>query len=511
MNAIRFPILVLVVLGASLLLAAAAGSARLAPSIPPDLGRQDEGGHTGDADAQTEIRDENGKADGADRDGGQQRVILYVNRNLMVTGFLELEDDEVIVVRTPEGVLESFAKARILEIVRLVEPKPGQAGVVILRNGRIQEGLILEDAFEYVLMEIEGIRSRLKRPVVHHVILQPSFEEKYEAYRSAIGPNMHEEHLGLCWWLMAQRRYELAEKELKELVAKKETPEARQLLTVVQAQLALGTPPPLDEDAGRPSPANPDGEERETGMVTEKDLLPTKILTHRDVNIIRVYEIDFERPPKLTIGPDTIRQLITSYGTNKQIPASQTGRTAMFRADPIDITRLMFDLRARELYDQIQVLSEPYALNMFRQRVHNTWLMNNCATSRCHGGVHAGRLFLHRRGYKDERVRCTNLLILERLEIDPAWPLINYDDPEMSLIIQHGLPRDQARMPHPDVKGWKPVFRPVNPRLLRDALAWIRSMMQPRPDYPVEYEPPKIGGSGPEDGGEGDDGGRKPR
>jgi len=152
----------------------------------------------------------------------------------------------------------------------------------------------------------------------------------------------------------------------------------------------------------------------------------------------------------------------------------------------------MFDLRARELYPKIKVQTEPYAMNLFRRRVHDTWLINNCATSRCHGGIHAGEFFLHRRGHKNERVRYTNFLILERLEIDPDWPLINYEQPMDSLIIQYGLPRTEARKPHTDVRGWKPVFGRSNKRMLGETGKWIRSMLQPRPDYPIEYEPPKL-------------------
>jgi hypothetical protein len=62
----------------------------------------------------------------------------------------------------------------------------------------------------------------------------------------------------------------------------------------------------------------------------------------------------------------------------------------------------------------------------------------------------------------------------------------------MSLIIQHGLPRGDAQLPHPDVHGWKPVFG-KNDRLRREALAWIEAMMRPRPVYPVDYEPPVVG------------------
>jgi hypothetical protein len=231
------------------------------------------------------------------------------------------------------------------------------------------------------------------------------------------------------------------------------------------------------------------------------------------VNIIRVYEIDFDHPPKVTISPDTVRELIEKYGTDKQIPASQTGRNALFHAaadKPLDVVRLIFSLRARDLYPQIQVNSEPYALNMFRQRVHDTWLINTCASSRCHGGPYAGDFFLHRRNLKDDRVRYTNLLILERLQLDPQWPLINYDKPEDSLIIQYGLPREAARKPHPRVENFKPAFSPSNPRLKDDAIEWIQSMMQPRPQYPVDYEPPHLAHKAPAASQPGDTG-RAPR
>jgi hypothetical protein len=163
----------------------------------------------------------------------------------------------------------------------------------------------------------------------------------------------------------------------------------------------------------------------------------------------------------------------------------------MFRADPIDLVRLMFELKARDLYPQINVDSEPYALNIFRQRVHDAWLIGNCATSRCHGGLEGGRFFLHSRNSRDERVRFTNLLILLRSEW-PDEPLVDFERPLDSLVIQHALPRTEARFPHPDVPGWKPVFTNANQRLLADAVRWIESMYRPRPSYPVDYEPPIL-------------------
>lgn len=423
------------------------------------------------------------------------RILLRVNRLTEIAGHLESEDAETITVRNLKGEVETLSKSRILQIVRLVDPKPGQTGMVVMNDGQIREGVILEDAFEYVLVEIHGIRANLKRSAVSHVVLQPTFDQRYAEYKAAVKPGMYDAHLVMCRWLVDQNRYDLAHQELDVLLQQVEMHEARKLLNIVNAQLELQKQarPPRDENkenetGSAPSDTSPD----DGSEPIEAESLP--LLTNADVNLIRVYEIDFDHPPKITISPDTVRALIEKYGTDRQVPASQTGRNAMFRAaaeQPMEILRLMFELRARDLYPQIQVNSEPHALNLFRQRVHDTWLMNNCATSRCHGGPDAGAFVLHRKNYKNERVRYTNFLILERFKSDPQWPLINYERPEDSLVIQYGLSREDAtvRKPHPRVPGWKPAFSPINPRMKQDAIEWIRSMMQPRPDYPIEFDP----------------------
>ncbi len=424
------------------------------------------------------------------------RVIVRVSRNLEVAGYVEDEDDNLIVIRKLDNEIESFSKTRVVTIIRLAEPKPEQRGLVILRNGQKREGIIIEDVFDHVLIEAEGIRAKLLREAVDYVILKPTFEQQYKNWKAAIGPTHHLDHYRLCDWLVAQRKYELAKKELVELVANSQMPEAMRLLTIVEAQLALNTGRPKAGGVKDPdfnhNVAGPDNADNpNVGTVDDKDLMPTELLSYDDVNLMRVYEIDFHNPPHLVIEPDTIRQLITTYASSKLIPTGEK-RTAMFRADALDLTRVIFELKARELYPKIKVQTEPYAMNLFRRRVHDTWLINNCATSRCHGGIHAGEFFLHKRGHKNERVRYTNFLILERLEIDPQWPLINYAQPMDSLIIQYGLPRAEARKAHPDVKGWKPVFSRSSKRMLDDAGKWIRSMLQPRPDYPIEYEPPRL-------------------
>ena len=418
-----------------------------------------------------------------------QRVIIEVSRFETAMGTVELEDDEVIAIRTTRGKVESFPKNRIVRIIRLVDPEPGQTGVVMLCNGQVRQGVIIEDTFAHVLIEIEGIRARLLRESVSHVVLQPTFEQTYRKYKAGLLPNFPQQHMELCRWLFQQRKYELCKKELEELLEKSELVEARRMIRLVDAQLALHK----SEEAAE-EPEEVDAESTDSADAAETGNLAQRpdILTHDEVNLIRVYEIDFDNPPRVVIEPKTIDKLIETYSEHKLIPASRTERSDLYRADPIDIVEhLIFELRARELYPEIKVITEPHSLNLFRMHVHNTWLMNNCASTDCHGGTFGGRLKLHRTGYRDARVRYSNLLILDRLKLDPELPpLIDYDQPINSLLIQYALPRDEARYAHPDVPNWQPAFPPGNRKTIDATVEWIKAMMYPRPAYPVDFEPP---------------------
>lgn len=447
------------------------------------MGVQDEPAERASEAASHALADNGNQSKPKDEPEAPHRVILRVNRNQSIMGFLKLEDDDVIVIRTLRGEVQSFPKVRVLQIVRLVEPEPGQSGVVILNNGQRREGIIIEDTFEHVLVEIEGIPAKLRREFVDYVVLEPTFEQRYQQYRANLRPHMIEHHLTLCRWLIQERRYDLAHENLKEILAEREHHEAQRLLHIVDAQLALQAKAATrTEDSSIES-------DRDGSLDEDPERLPPRLLTHDEVNLMRVYEVDFDNPPRLTVQPATVRRLFENYGTHEAVPATQSERNAMMRGDASRIVRLMFELRARELYPEIQVGSEPHSLNLFRLRVHNTWLLNSCATSGCHGGPDAGDLYLHRANHTDERVRYTNFMILERLEVDPQWPLINYTDPEMSLIVQYGLPRESARLPHPEVRGWAPVFGRPNDRMKQETIRWIESMMQPRPVYPIDFDP----------------------
>ena len=52
--------------------------------------------------------------------------------------------------------------------------------------------------------------------------------------------------------------------------------------------------------------------------------------------------------------------------------------------------------------------------------------------------------------------------------------------------------RNRSLWPHPDVDGWRPVFRDESDALFTRSIAWMQRMYQPRPDYRIDYQPPFV-------------------
>jgi hypothetical protein len=139
----------------------------------------------------------------------------------------------------------------------------------------------------------------------------------------------------------------------------------------------------------------------------------------------------------------------------------------------------------------------PGSVRKFREDVWSTWL-NSCATSMCHGGSDAGRLALATRRPNHDQTVYTNLYILQKYRTNDGLPLLNWENPEQSVLFQMGLPREDSLFPHPNAPigvagrdGWKRTFRDVDEKMFRRSVEWVRSMYKPRPDYAIPYVPVK--------------------
>ena len=409
------------------------------------------------------------------------RAYVVIDRVSTTAGIIESEDDTVIVLRDTKGRVRSLTKNRVVAVKYLLDGPPGRRVRVVFNDGRVLVAQLVEDGFENVAVEIEGITTRFPREAVDLVLPYPTDQELYERFRDTLEPDQYAARYTLAVWLQRKRMYAEAKRELESLLEVTNHYEAKQLLIEVNAQLKL-----LEPREPRPPRETPEPKDPAVRGKTQAGLL-----TAADVNLIRVYELDVNDPPRLQVPESLIKTMIETHSDSELIPVSNAERNAMYSKEPIEIVRLLFALKARDLYGEIKVLGEPASLTLFRQRVHNAWLITNCATSRCHGGLDAGRFFLYTGNAKDQRIRYTNLMTLLSFKVD-GKPMVSFEDPPNSLLVQYALPRHLARYPHPDIKGWKPVLSESTPQLMQDTLDWIRSMYQPRPDYPVNYVAPKL-------------------
>ncbi|MFZ9915055.1 MAG: hypothetical protein ACO3IB_06910 [Phycisphaerales bacterium] len=407
---------------------------------------------------------------------------MVIDRISTAAGSIESEDTEVIVLRDAKGRVRSFSKNRVLSVTHLVDGPSGRRVRVTFNDGRNLVANLIDDGFESVVLDIGGVRTSYDRAAVSLVEPFPTDRELYDRFRATLDADQYEARYTLAVWLHSRKMYEEAKLELENLLDSTNHFEAKRLLAEVNAQLELLKPRerPVDGDSSR-----------EDGDSSRPDPVRGRILTPAEVNLIKVYELDLDHPPRMKVSDELIRSMFEKYSDSELIPAKASERNAFFSKDPVDIVRILFALKARELYGDIDVLGEPEQLNLFRTRVHNTWLIGNCATSKCHGGADGGRLYLHNRNHKNDEVRYTNLLIALRTSIN-GQALVDFERPTDSLLYQYALPRTEARRQHPNVRGWEPVFTPSRRGLAEDFVRWVNSMHRPRPEYPVEYEPPAL-------------------
>lgn len=366
--------------------------------------------------------------------------------------------DDATETRTEEGVVEA---------------------VVTLSSGRQLEGVLVSDTPESVVIRINGIDTTLPRWRVAGVRVLPPVAERYRELRATVDDTDVRARLALVEWLRGREAYRFALRELEGILeVDPDNPEARTLRTWLRNHLELTARRRVDrrERATPPAPRLP-------------------VLTEEQINRVRVYEIDLNAPTRVIVPDDIMRELMVRHPTAFPVDADE--REAILKLNPMDKLRLIFKHKARDLYDRVRVLEDPPAISVFKTRVHGVggWIVNACASNRCHGGTQAGRLQLLNQRANSDQTAYTNLLILDRFRLADGTPLINHREPARSPLLHMAMPRHASLYPHPAVddrglgENWRPVFRTTNDRRFREAAGWIASLYNPRPDYGIDYPP----------------------
>jgi hypothetical protein len=358
--------------------------------------------------------------------------------------------------------------------------------VVILRDGQRFSGLLVEQTPERITLRIAGIDTPIKTSVVERIEVLPPIIDRYRQMRALIDDADVERLILLAEWLRVRSQWDLSLREINQALAvQPDNPDALRLKVLVESQREL---------ANRPKTARTSQQRFPDSPVKPLDF---PLMSDRDINLVKVYEVDLKDPPRIVIPRETITQLIENYKADPRMPRTPEEQATLYRSSPTKVLDLMFRVRARELYEQVQVIDQPRSMRTFRDHVHRTWIVNSCATTRCHGGSEAGRLQLFNQRPSADATVYTNFIILDRYRLPDGKPLIDYNEPANSPLLQVGLPREQSSHPHPVVPGnegrgdmWRPFFRNSDDLRFQEAVTWIKSMYTPRPEYPIEYTPP---------------------
>ena len=359
--------------------------------------------------------------------------------------------------------------------------------VVTMKTGRQITGFLIESLDDSIVIRLEGIDTTYRRKNIETIEFLRPVSERYEDLRDHIEDTDIETRLILVEWLRTREAYRLALKELESILEiAPDYPEAKTLHTWMKAFLDLKSKSKSRESRTRDRAPEPSRAE---------DPGPP-LLTAEQINLIRIYELDLRNPPRLIVHDETIQKLMAREPD--KFPVDADDRDAFLKLSEPDKLKLLFTHRARDLYHEVEILEDPAMLEAFRDTVHarNGWLLNACASTRCHGGEEAGSFRLVNQNPNSTETAYTNFYIIDHFKLKDGTPLLDLNNPERSPLLQFATRPTNALLTHPEVPlerpgaRYRPIFRSSRDRKFQQAVDWIRSIYRPRVPYDIGYPPP---------------------
>ncbi|MFA7237503.1 MAG: hypothetical protein WC058_11620 [Phycisphaeraceae bacterium] len=358
------------------------------------------------------------------------------------------------------------------------------------------KGELVSQTSDKLILKIAGIDTPINKADVVRMEFEKSLTEQYREKRAVIANDDYPQRYQLAYWAYQQGTLEgdrLAAAELAAVLqVKPDFKEAKLLSELVLQRIKAATQPkqPAPTTPAPTAPAATTPTAPVPGAVPGADV-KVPLLERDDVNLIKVIELDLRIKPAVTISPKVIDDFLNEYRANKAVePYLGPNGVRKFKGlKGYEQVEVMFAAKAAKFYKDIIVRDEPKALSDFRQTYYPTLVLRSCGS--CHGDGKAAGLYVITHNATREDVAYTNFLILTRTGTR-GEPLIDRATPADSLLLQYGLPRDQAKFPHPDVKGFKPYFNNTTDASFTNAADWIASLLPSNGNdpYPVTYKVP---------------------
>ena len=372
-------------------------------------------------------------------------------------------------------------------------------GVLVTRQGQVLTGDINEKDQTYVVT-IRGIDTIVQRNDVRSIEYTADIEKQFHEKKAKLAPKDVKGRIELARWAFDRDKYDLSREALEEARAiEPNNPDATKMLETVQSQIRLER-----ARQGRPangeSPRAATGPAQAGGAATGAASTNRNLLSAEDINTIKQLEINpkADTQLKFNFANDVRRRFVQQENLN---PAS----FASLRQQEQALRILQYG--TPEMRRDVRVVNHPASILEF-QKIIQPMVLQNCATSNCHGGNAggAGGLFLFSPADNDA-VTYTNLYILqtyqrEGLDTGSVFGggelrLIDRPTPRRSLLLNYALPPAIAEYDHPDVRGYRPALRNRDDPNYARLLDWLELSLVPIVDpidYGIVYEQPGRGG-----------------
>ncbi len=341
----------------------------------------------------------------------------------------------------------------------------------------------------------QATRPATSRPEHSAADLRREYQERFKSLK----PDDVQAHYALAEWCRENRLYHSLFLQTKYILQLQPDHENARLLYRLAAEhlRAQGAQSrPADGDA---QATTADGE-----LLTPKQIQKLKFAEFLNADQVRpalpvngrAGEGLREEFLKVRFDGDVLNEFLDQMSGDPDFD-SKEDRTRFLLLPPTRQVQLIREHTADKYQNRIEILNDPLVFRQFERVL--PMVMSGCGTTACHGGADAEGWRLRTARPKTDLNLYTNYLILSRTS-KGNQRVINRPKPDESLLLQYGLPPQQATFQHPEPI---PVLYPKGREdaRYRTMLAWIRNLTVPEPrngvtlpGYP-EPPPPRIGGT----------------
>lgn len=310
-------------------------------------------------------------------------------------------------------------------------------------------------------------------------------ETEYEKRLAEIDKSSAEARYGLARWAFDNDMLEVAQDELQaSLEIDPEYERARLLLRQVTALIRQAA-----EREGTGEEPGDDGTGAEA--LAASGIKPEMLVSEEDIYRIRLEELREGDRVRVEFRDDVIDRFIERMTGRDEFrrPRAEERFRSLPRRDQVMYILDKTDRNDSAIREDILIKSDPGVMREFRGRI---WpiISRSCGASKCHGGAEVrGNFKVINIAGRGDRIDYTNFLLIDGVARG-SRRLIDRSRPEESLLLEYGLPPQQARYKHP-VKLSPPPFRDRQDPAYQRVLDWLESLDGPEhPNYRLEYKAP---------------------